>query len=71
MTWGLDPDTGEVWRDDPSTTEVVTTIETSVSYSSTDVLDVMGTEWQSASGDGADYILIDMIREDIDFSPAP
>jgi len=71
MTWGVDPDTGEVWRDDPTTTEVVTTIETSVSYSSSDVLDVMESEWRSASGDDADHILLDMIRQHIEFSPAP
>lgn len=80
MTWGIDPETGEVWEDDPEFTGVVATIDISDGYRlPDDVQNVMRETWKSEANLGnspvmdvrAGYIIMDMVTENIVEGAAP
>lgn len=80
MTWGIDPNTGDVWEDDPQFTGVVTTIDVSNGYTvPDDVTEVMRETFRTEANMGnspvlnqrAGEILMDWVDENIVVGPAP
>jgi len=78
--WGIDPETGEVWEDDPAFTGVVTTLDNSDGYTTPDdVIAVMRDTFRAEAKMGnspvlnqrAGEILMDWVDENIVVGSTP
>lgn len=80
MTWGVDPETEEVWEDDPEFAGIVLTIDLSDEWTyPDDIKSIMRETWEEQASIGnspvmdvrAGHILIDLATDNIVRGPVP